>query len=113
MRSKFDEHWKHTLGNSTKLKLYSEIKLSYIPEKYLNIIKSDKLKQAICSVRISNHILMIEKGRYQVPKLPRDLRISAQCVMMILKTKFTSFVTVHRMKFPDKRYTINSTRKKS
>ena len=56
MRAKFVEHWKHKLGSSTKLKLYSEIKLSYTPEKYLNIIKSDKLKQAICSLRISNHI---------------------------------------------------------
>ena len=56
MRTKFVEHWKHKSGNSTKLKLYSEIKLSYTPEKYLNIIKSDKLKQATCSLRISNHI---------------------------------------------------------
>ena len=79
MRAKFVEHWKHKLGNSAKLKLYSEIKLSYTQEKYLNIIKSDKLKQAICSLRISNHILMIEKGRYQVPKLPRDLRICPMC----------------------------------
>ena len=79
VRATFVEHWKHKLGNSTKLKLYSEIKLSYTPEKYLNIIKGDKLKQAICSLRISNHILMIEKGRYQVPKLPRDLRICPMC----------------------------------
>ena len=79
MRAKFVEHWKHKLGNSTKLKLYSEIKLYYTPEKYLNIIKGDKLKQAICSLRISNHILLIEKGRYQVPKLPRDLRICPMC----------------------------------
>ena len=38
MRAKFVERWKHKLGNSTKLKLYSEIKLSYTPEKYLNPI---------------------------------------------------------------------------
>ena len=45
MKTKFVEHWKHKLDNLTTLKLYSEIKLSYTPEKYLNIIKSDKLKQ--------------------------------------------------------------------
>ena len=45
----------------------------------LGRVKSDKLEEAICSLRISNHILMIEKGRYQVSKFPRDLCICPMC----------------------------------
>ena len=53
MRSKFVEHWKHKLD----YKLYSEIKQSYTPEKYLNNTKNDKyqLKQAPCNLRSRQH----------------------------------------------------------
>ena len=57
----------------------SKIKTSYEPERYLNVIKNAKLKQALCKLRVSNHDLMIERGRYHKPKLPREQRLCPFC----------------------------------
>ena len=65
MMSKYTEIWRNNLNNSQKLQLYSKIKTSHERERYLNVIKNAKLKQALCKLRVSNHDLMIERGRYR------------------------------------------------
>ena len=75
MMSKYTEILRNNLNNSQKLQLYSKIKTSYEPERYLNVIRNAKLKQALCNLRVSNHDLMIERGRYHKPKLPREQRL--------------------------------------
>ena len=79
MMSKYTEIWRNNLNNSQKLQLYSKIKTSYEPERYLNVIKNAKLKQALCKLRVSNHDLMIERGRYHKPKLPREQHLCPFC----------------------------------
>ena len=76
----FIEIWRKSLSNSRKLQLYSKIKSNYEPEQYLNAIKNEKLKKSLTKLRVSNHILMIEQGRYQNPKLSREQRFCPICV---------------------------------
>ena len=80
MISHFTEFWRNSLSNSSKLTLYSKIKTKYEPEHYLNVIRNEKLKKELSKLRVSNHILMIEQGRYQNPKLPRELRLCPICL---------------------------------
>ena len=79
MSKKYTEIWRNNLKNSQKLQLYSKIKTSYEPERYLNVIKNAKLKQALCKLRVSNHNLMIERGRYHKSKLPREQHLCPFC----------------------------------
>ena len=79
MITHFIEIWRNSLSNSRKLNLYSKIKRDYEPERYLNIIKNEKLKQTLTKLRVNNHILMIEQGRYQNPKLSREHRFCLIC----------------------------------
>ena len=59
----FIEIWRNSSSNSRKLQLYFKIKANYEPERYLNVIKNEKLKKTLTKLRASNHILMIEQGR--------------------------------------------------
>ena len=55
-------------------KCYKEFNL----QKYLDFNLPKSLVKNLTKLRISAHTLLIEKGRYRRPKLPRDLR---QCSM--------------------------------
>ena len=57
--------------------MYSKIKSNYEPERYLQVNKNEKLENTLTKLRVSNHILMIEQGRYQNPKLSREHRFSS------------------------------------
>ena len=63
-----------------KLELYSKIKNHFQYEEYLNIIKSKSRRASLTRLRISNHSLQIERGRYVIPKLPRSERLCSSCL---------------------------------
>ena len=48
-------------------------------EKYLDQITCLKMRTALTKFRISNHTLMIEKGRHSKPKVPKELRFCHFC----------------------------------
>lgn len=85
IRSKFELFWKnhlHSLSNSSmgsKLDLYAEIKCHFKFEEYINTIKTKCKRMFITKLRISNHPLQIERGRYLNPKPPRDERFCPYC----------------------------------
>ena len=53
------------IQNISKLKTYALLKNNINQEKYLTIIKNVSHRIALTKLRLSNHILMIEKGRHQ------------------------------------------------
>ena len=63
-------------NEETKLTIYSHVKSKYAYEPYLNI---DPFHGIITKFRMSNHNLPIERGRYAVPKLPRNERLCTFC----------------------------------
>ena len=62
---------------------YHFIKLSKKLENYLSAIKNAPQRRYLTKLRISNHKLQIEYGRYQ--KLPREERICKSCDIGIVE----------------------------
>ena len=65
--------------SSEKLIFYKEIKTKYEPEGYLSSQKNISLRKELTKLRISNHEIMIERGRYHSPKIPREERLCQIC----------------------------------
>ena len=62
-------HWQHTLQHSKKLEFYYTFKTEYTASYYLDITKKITNRKALFKLRIGNHKLMIESGRYdQIPR---------------------------------------------
>ena len=67
----YDTYWWNKLLNSPKALTYILIKTRIAFEPFLTLVKNHKLRNSISRFRLSNHQLMIEKGRYARPKIER------------------------------------------
>ena len=65
LKSKFIDMWKKSVASNNKLHVYSKIKLTFQREKYLSVVRNTFDRIAVTKLRISNHILPIETGRYK------------------------------------------------
>ena len=66
-------------NESPKAVTYATFKRTVHYEKYLEQIKNFKYKKSLSRFRLSNHDLLIEKGRYMRPKLERHERKCFNC----------------------------------
>lgn len=75
----FEQNWIKQMQNHSDGKLcsYTYIKTKFCLEKYLTVIKSFEQRRNFTRLRISNHRLQIEKGRYQ--DVPRQNRLCPRC----------------------------------
>ena len=64
------------IDENSKLQVFKLVKNEYKCEKYLESLNSE-YRKIICKMRISDHALLIERGRYT--KIPRDLRLCQSC----------------------------------
>ena len=80
LRVKYETFYKEKLSNSAKLKFLSSLKLTAENTSYLNDVKNVFFRNALTRLRISNHCLLIETGRYIQPKLDRDKRTCPHCL---------------------------------
>ena len=80
MQKKYITHCKHSLCNSQKLEFYND---SYTPSIYLDVTRKNPNRKTLVKLRISNHKLNIETGRYD--KISRF-------VAPILKMRFTFYL---------------------
>jgi len=62
---------------NNKLRTYRTFKTDHKQEKYINTIKDSHIRSAVSKLRLSNHHLMIEKGRHLGLKL--EQRICNKC----------------------------------
>ena len=74
-------HWKRSLCNSQKLEFYNVFKDSYTPSIYLDVTRKNPNRKTLVKLRISNHKLNIETGRYD--KISRCDRICLVCDLNI------------------------------
>ena len=79
LRDKYITIQREILENSEKLSFYREIKSNYKPENYLISVKNISFRKELTQLRVSNHNLLIERGRYCTPKLPREERRCSLC----------------------------------
>ena len=81
MRKKYITYWKHSLCNSQKLEFYNAFKDSYTSSVYLDVTRKNPNRKTLVKLRISNHKLNIETGRYD--KISRCNRICPVCSLDI------------------------------
>jgi hypothetical protein len=74
MSIRYEKEWKKNISNdSSKLKTYCTFKTNFVIESYITTTTLDKRRE-FTKLRISAHRLHIEFGRYNKPKIPRELR---------------------------------------
>lgn len=66
-----------SFDENSKLYLYSKLKSKFKTEEFLEKVSNFKTRQSITKLRVSDHILEIEQGRYR--KIPRNQRICKFC----------------------------------
>ena len=76
-KENYQRFWRHKLENSSKLTFYTSIKEDYELETYLTTITNSNQRKRLTQLRLSNHKLMIELGRYE--NIPREDRICKIC----------------------------------
>ena len=66
MKQEYILYWQNTLQHSQKLEFYRSFKTDHTTSSYLELIRGTAGRRALATVklRISNHKLMIEIGRY-------------------------------------------------
>ncbi len=79
----YDRCWQVGIAESPKAILYKEFKTIVNLEKYLTNVKNRKHKIALTRFRVSNHDLLIEKGRHFRPKIERNERKCFICKDLI------------------------------
>jgi hypothetical protein len=84
IKNRYIHFWKRQLVNSNnpaggKLSSYRSYKTNFAFEGYLNDVRVGEHRRALCKLRISNHSLHIETGRYATPLIQRDLRFCPMC----------------------------------
>ena len=77
MQKKYITHWKHSLCNSQKLEFYNVLKDSYTPSIYLDVTRKNPKRKTLVKLRIGNHKLDFETGRYD--KISRCDRTCPVC----------------------------------
>ncbi|CAB4028384.1 Hypothetical predicted protein [Paramuricea clavata] len=76
-KENYQRFWRQKLENSSKLTFYTSIKEVYELETYLTTITNSNQRKRLTQLRLSNHKLMIELGRYE--NIPREDQICKVC----------------------------------
>ena len=64
MKQEYISYWQNTLQHSQKLEFYRSFKSNHNTSSYLDLTRGTAVGRALVKLRISNHTLMIEIGRY-------------------------------------------------
>ena len=78
---RFVDAWQEELRELNKpiLRTYSVFQRDIVIACHLNSVKDLRYWVAITKLRTSSHVLEVDRGRYQKPKVPRDLRLCRIC----------------------------------
>ena len=75
----YNEIWRTELANLSKAETYKKVKSNIGLETYLSNVKNAKHRKSLSRLRLSNHQLMIEKGRHHKKPIPRTERLCKFC----------------------------------
>ena len=90
MKQKYISYWQHTLQHSQKLEFYRSFKNEYATSGYLELTRRVSDRRTLTKLRISNHKLMIELGRYN--DTPRGFARSVIVIKPKMKFIFSFIV---------------------
>ena len=77
MRQKYILYWQQTIQYSKKLEFHNTFKNEYMPSYYLGFTRKLNGRKELVKLRIGNHKLMIETGRYD--QISRFDRLCPSC----------------------------------
>ena len=86
IKQKYIPYWQQTIHHSKKLQFYSLFKHDYKISSYLDLIRNSTNRKDLVKIRISNHKLMIETGRYN--QTSRNDRFCPICNSGIIEDDF-------------------------
>ena len=79
LQEDFKKNWSDARKVSPKLEFYDSIKASFEPETYLSNVTNSNHRKSLTRLRLSCHNLFVERGRYEIPLIPRQNRICLFC----------------------------------
>ena len=79
IREEFNTSWKTQIASFPKADIYRQFKDRVKFENYLVDIKNRKHRVTFTKFRLSDHCLMIERGRHKRPIIPREQRFCPVC----------------------------------
>ena len=74
MKEKYISVWRHSLEHSKKLEFYKVFRDEYSTSDYLYRLRTLHEKKNLLKFKITNLKLVIELGRYQIDRVPRENR---------------------------------------
>ena len=83
VRECFNSLWKSELESFPKADTFRLFKDSVKFERYLDDIKIRKHRVSLAKFRVSDHCLMIEKGRHARPVISRESRFCPHCPLIV------------------------------
>ena len=85
LQQQFRNKWCTEIKNSDKLRTYREFKCQFQCEPYLEHVVNPKLRQSLTRLRVSCPKLVIETGRYCIPKISAEERLSKCCNFQLVE----------------------------
>ena len=83
VRDCFNRLWRNEIDTFPKADSFKQFKDSINFERYLEDIKVRKHRVSLAKLRLSDHCLMIEKGRYYRPPILREERWCPHCPLVV------------------------------
>ena len=82
LRTLYIDHWQMHIKTESKMRTYIKFKSNFQYEKYLDDLTRQH-RTSFTRFRISAHNLAIERGRYERPPIPAELRLCPYCPLSV------------------------------
>ena len=92
MKQEYISYWQNTLQHSRKLEFYRSFKTDHTSCSYLDLTRRTAGRRALVKLRISNHKLVIEIGRYN--QTTKDNRHCPVCGSNLIEDEVHFFFNV-------------------
>ena len=92
LKAFYNKDLEFTLANNNILEQYNKFKNKNGMNTYLENIKDSGFRRCLTKLRLSNHILEVEKGRHSKPSAPRMERFCKLCNMNAVEDEIIHFL---------------------
>ena len=79
LTDQYQQTWSEEVAHTSDNRLYKSIKTSFKYEDYLDNIENSTIRKALSKIRLGSHNFMIERGRWNTPKLEYTHRLCTDC----------------------------------
>ena len=102
IKQKYNTYWQHTIHHSKKLHFYSILKHDYKISSYLDVTTNSTNRKDLMKIRISNHKLIIETGRYN--QTPHNDIFCPVCNSGVIEDEIHLFLLCPKYSIPREKF---------